>query len=87
MRPAGTSADIIKIAMIKIDKYIIDEGLQDKIKMLLTVHDELVFEVEESIVSKVRDKIVEIMEVLFHRKKPMAYRFWYRVRWVRIGEK
>jgi DNA polymerase-1 len=30
--------------------------------MLLTVHDELVFEVEESIVSKVRDKIVEIME-------------------------
>lgn len=58
----GTSADIIKIAMIKIDKYIIDEGLQDKIKMLLTVHDELVFEVEESIVSKVRDKIVEIME-------------------------
>jgi DNA polymerase I len=39
----GSAADIIKVAMLRVDKAIRDAGLQSR--MLLQVHDELVFEV------------------------------------------
>ncbi len=44
----GSAADIIKLAMIAVDKIL----PKDQAKMLLQVHDELVFEVEESIADK-----------------------------------
>ncbi len=46
----GTSADILKISMRKIYDYINDpkNGAQGRVKMLLQVHDELVFEVEDN---------------------------------------
>ncbi|NMM45362.1 DNA polymerase I [Rhodospirillaceae bacterium KN72] len=43
----GTAADIIKRAMIRIPKALEDAGLSDRVKMLLQVHDELVFEAPE----------------------------------------
>lgn len=58
----GTEADIIKIAMVKVDKYIIDEGLEKDVFMVLQVHDELLFEIREDKVEKVAPKIKEIME-------------------------
>ena len=46
----GTAADIIKIAMVNIYKYVQNDAiLKNSAKMLLQVHDELIFEVEESI--------------------------------------
>jgi DNA polymerase-1 len=39
----GSAADIIKVAMLRIDRALADEGLSSR--MLLQVHDELVFEV------------------------------------------
>ncbi|HSW36050.1 MAG TPA: DNA polymerase I [Candidatus Limnocylindrales bacterium] len=42
----GTAADVIKLAMIKIDQLIYDGGF--KAKMLLQIHDELLFEIEET---------------------------------------
>nr|WP_294850309.1 DNA polymerase I [uncultured Sphingomonas sp.] len=42
----GTSADLIKRAMNRMDKALADDGLSD-VKMLLQVHDELIFEVPE----------------------------------------
>ena len=41
----GSAADIIKIAMIEVDKIL----PKDQAKLLLQVHDELVFEADESI--------------------------------------
>lgn len=58
----GTSADLLKIAMIKIDEYVTKEGLDDSMSLILTVHDELVYEIKESAVPKLRAKIVEVME-------------------------
>lgn len=58
----GTEADIIKLAMIEVEEYLAKEGLQDKVYPLLQVHDELVYEVHESVLEEVVPKIRKIME-------------------------
>ena len=55
----GSAADIIKVAMISCDRRIRDEGRQAK--LVLQVHDELVFEVADADVETVRALIVEEM--------------------------
>jgi DNA polymerase-1 len=56
----GTAADLIKIAMIRIDTLIRERGLNSK--MTLQVHDELVFEVPEAEVDLMRSLVREQME-------------------------
>lgn len=56
----GTAADIIKLAMINIDKWLAQEKVDAK--MIMQVHDELVFEVAETIVDSVVIKIRAVME-------------------------
>jgi DNA polymerase-1 len=56
----GTSADIIKLAMIAVQKRI-DTDLAGKAKMVGQVHDELVFEVRKAAVSEVREVVVPLM--------------------------
>lgn len=56
----GSAADIIKIAMVEVEKRLADEDLQSK--MLLQVHDELILEVPESeldIISKILPTVME----------------------------
>ncbi|MFO8062591.1 MAG: DNA polymerase [bacterium] len=55
----GTAADIIKIAMKRIDEYIRDAG--EDIDMILTIHDELLFETETDIAEKTVNRIEELM--------------------------
>ncbi len=56
----GTAADLIKVAMIRIDAALRDRGL--KSRMTLQVHDELVFEVPESEVGTMQSLVREHME-------------------------
>ncbi|AKH62976.1 MULTISPECIES: DNA polymerase I [Photorhabdus] len=56
----GTAADIIKKAMIAVDDWIISED--PKVRMIMQVHDELVFEVHESELEHAEQKIRELME-------------------------
>jgi DNA polymerase I len=56
----GTAADMIKLAMIKIHRDI--KKHSDKIKMLLQVHDELVFEVHKSFIDQAKNLIEENMK-------------------------
>jgi DNA polymerase-1 len=56
----GTAADLIKIAMIRIDATIRERGL--KSRMTLQVHDELVFEVPEGELDIMRSLVKELME-------------------------
>ena len=65
----GTEADIVKLAMIKVDEYLRQENLLDKVSLLLQVHDELVFEVKNDLVEKIIPKIKEIMENVVDLKK------------------
>jgi DNA polymerase-1 len=46
----GTVADMMKIAMVSIDKYLPTKGLADKVHLLLQIHDELMYEVKEDAV-------------------------------------
>jgi len=61
----GLAADIIKLAMIEINKAIQTEEIGDKVKMLLQIHDELVFEVAENFISEAEKIIKEKMEKAF----------------------
>ena len=58
----GTGADIIKIAMARADEFLCQEKLNEKVFLLLQVHDELLYEMKAELVQTVAPKIKEIME-------------------------
>ena len=66
----GSAADIMKLAMIEVDRTLVKSGLDTK--MILTVHDELVFEVPEDEAGKAPDLIVEAMTGVAEMKVPLV---------------
>lgn len=56
----GTAADIIKRAMIAVDGWLLSE--KPRVRMIMQVHDELVFEVHKDDLEAVAKKIHELME-------------------------
>ena len=65
----GSSADILKMAMIKIDKYFEDNNI--KSTMLLQVHDELIFNVIKEEEEEVRKIVSNIMENIIKLDVPL----------------
>jgi DNA polymerase-1 len=65
----GLQADILKIAMLNIHKKV--SGQDDEIKMLMQVHDELVFEVREDVVDKWVKVIKPLMENAYKLTVPV----------------
>ncbi|MBF1097251.1 MAG: DNA polymerase I, partial [Riemerella sp.] len=65
----GSAADIIKVAMIDIDRALSEGGF--KTKMLLQVHDELLFEVPEEEIEPIKALIKEKMESAVKTKVPL----------------
>ncbi len=58
----GTAADIIKIAMVNIHNTLKNiPALKEDAKMILQVHDELIFEVREPLVDDLKNMVSEIM--------------------------
>ena len=75
----GTAADLIKVAMIRIRELLAGDA---EVRMVLQVHDELVFEVAEGRVDEVSGAVVEVMESAMELKVPLkvdvgAGRTWY----------
>ena len=62
----GTAADVIKLAMIEIDTYIRQNNC--KSRMILQVHDELVFEIHKTEKNVFEAKVREVMEGIFSGK-------------------
>ena len=66
----GTAADLIKLAMIRIDREL--EHRKLKSRMLLQVHDELVFEVTPDEVDLMRKLVQETMEKVYPLRVPLV---------------
>ncbi len=64
----GTEADVIKLAMIRVDEYIEKNKLQNDVFLLLQVHDELVYEIREGVAGEVAPQIEKIMESVIDPK-------------------
>ncbi len=58
----GSAADVIRRAMIKMEPALDSAGLGERVRMLLQVHDELIFEVEDADVERTTPIVVSVME-------------------------
>ena len=65
----GTAADIIKKAMVRVDNWLTESGLDARV--ILQVHDELVLEVREDLVAEVSEKIREHMSAAAQLDVPL----------------
>jgi len=75
----GTAADIIKLAMVKMDATLKARGL--KSRMLLQVHDELVFEVPEDELDTMKQLLPDVMETAIELDVPLKADVSYGNNW------
>ncbi|MCX7616179.1 MAG: DNA polymerase [Patescibacteria group bacterium] len=75
MPTQSLAADILKLAMIKVFSYLQENQLASKIKIILSIHDELIFEVKKELAQeKYLKKIKEIMESAYSLRVPLKVR-------------
>ncbi len=75
----GSAADLIKIAMLNIDKRLEKEGLTSK--MIVSVHDELLFDVKENELTTIHDLVKEEMETAMKLDVPLKVDISYDRNW------
>ncbi|MFV8189742.1 DNA polymerase I [Streptococcus hyovaginalis] len=75
----GSAADILKIAMINLDKALIESDF--KTKMLLQVHDEIVLEVPENEIENIQTLVKEVMETAIEMTVPLLAEESYGKTW------
>ncbi|SDN55984.1 DNA polymerase I [Alkalicoccus daliensis] len=75
----GTAADIIKKAMVDMDEALEKSGIDAK--MLLQVHDELIFEVQESQVEELSKLVIKVMEQTLELDVPLKVDADYGKTW------
>jgi len=75
----GTAADIIKLAMIYVDEWLIQKNIDAR--MIMQVHDELVFEVKQEIVEEFMPKIQELMSQALILSVPLLVGIGYADNW------
>ena len=68
----SATGDIIKLAMIKVEEWARKEGLESEARMLLQVHDELLFEIRKGLVKKIAPEIKKIMENVVKLNVPLV---------------
>ncbi|CAM3597964.1 DNA polymerase I [Paraphotobacterium marinum] len=67
----GTAADIIKLAMLNIEQYIQKNDLSSNVKMIMQVHDELIFEINTDMVNEVSYHLKSLMETAVKLDVPL----------------
>ncbi|MFG0588514.1 DNA polymerase I [Acinetobacter sp. YQ_14] len=73
----GSAADIIKLAMIAVDKVL----PKDQAKLLLQVHDELVFEADAAIADELSKQIAEVMQSVLEISVPFVVEVGQGLNW------
>ena len=76
----GTSADIIKIAMVEVDREMQAQGL--KSRMVLQVHDELVFDAVQEEIGTLERMVVEKMQNVIELSIPLTVECNYGKNWL-----
>ncbi len=76
----GTAADILKLAMVKVHRALSDGGF--KTKMLLTVHDEIVFDLHKSEIDTAIPVIRNAMTTAFPMEVPLDVESGYGENWL-----
>ena len=66
----GTAADIIKIAMLQVDQWLVETGIDAM--MIMQVHDELVLETADSEIDKVKEGLIRIMSEAVELSIPLV---------------
>ena len=79
----GSAADVIKVAMLRVDQALREEGLRSR--MLLQVHDELVFEVAPGELDPLRDLVTRTMRGAFQLRVPLEVSFGTGRSWAEAG--
>jgi DNA polymerase-1 len=77
----GTEGDFLRIAMTEISNLIHKEYADKDVKMLLQVHDELLFEIKDTLVKSVSPKIKDIMENVCKLDVPLTVDVKYGDNW------
>lgn len=77
----GSAADIIKIAMVNIHKWLKEEGLGTK--MILQVHDELIFDVPKNEVEKVKENVIRLMMSAVELEVPLEVEVGVGENWLK----
>jgi DNA polymerase-1 len=80
----GSAADMIKLAMIDIHGWIESEKVPAR--MILQVHDELVFEVSETVVAEISQKIKELMTRAMSLQVPLLVETGFGAHWLDAHE-
>ena len=75
----GTAADIIKLAMVKVYKALKENNL--KSKMIIQVHDELVFDIYKDELEKLNKIVTETMDNVYKLKVPLTVSVSYGKNW------
>ena len=76
----GSAADIIKIAMVNIHRWLTKEKLRSK--MTMQVHDELVFDVHKDEVDVVKEQVVSLMRYAVCLEVPMEVEVGVGLNWL-----
>jgi len=79
-------ADIIKLAMIKTADLIYKKRWQKKIKLLLSIHDELLFEVDNVILNEAAVALKKIMEKVYPLSVPLKVEVKYGPTWGSLNQ-
>lgn len=77
----GTASDLIKISMVRVQNLLENKYKKGEIKMLLQVHDELLFEVKNNLVQDIVPQIKDIMNSAFELKVPLVTEAKYGDNW------
>ncbi|MEK7610256.1 MAG: DNA polymerase [Patescibacteria group bacterium] len=81
----GTAADIVKIAMIKVDEYLTTAGLAAEVHLLLQVHDELIYELPIGKLARVKPEIKTLMEQAIETTVPLVINASSGTNWAELN--